>query len=94
MATILIYITLNRMIYESNQQQQKHETRQLEGNPSFCLLVKKKKNNIIDCQCWLQCLAMWKFQLWMVEHASSRLAIMNRHDSRIVNCRLARLGIG
>lgn len=43
MATILIYITLNRMIYESNQQQQKHETRQLEGNPSFCLLVKKKK---------------------------------------------------
>lgn len=47
MATILIYITLNRMIYESNQQQQKHETRQLEGNPSFCLLVKKKKKTIL-----------------------------------------------
>lgn len=52
------------------------------------------KNNIIDCQCWLQCLAMWKCRLWMLEKASSRLAITNRHDSQMVNCRLARLGIG
>lgn len=48
MAATLIYITLNRMIYDSNQQieqqqqqQQHHEPRQLDADPPFCLLVKK-----------------------------------------------------